>query len=215
MAEKCCACGKKIGGLTGYDEASSCEKDFMKKMNLWDESKEICTNCARAKIQNATAEYHTALEKEKNVLSSVSFALPFDKIQTFTSRHPEGWKVEIKGMVSGHSVVGTGPLTAFASAWTDFFGKESTAYLEKIRIGEKNAIISAKMQAFELGATDICDASLAVTEATSGNGMLMVSFVGTAIHVQGHECEEGKAYIDALENVRVAEKKLEEMHKIR
>lgn len=213
MAENCSMCGKKIGGLMGREDACSHEKALLRKLCLWDESKALCTVCACVKIKKTETEASEDLKEAEKDLSSLS--PPFDKIQTFTSRHPEDWKVEIKGMVSGHSVVGTGPLTAFASAWTDFFGKESTAYLEKIRIGEKNAIISAKMQAFELGATDICDASLAVTEATSGNGMLMVSFVGTAIHVQGHECEEGKAYIEALENVRIAKKKLEEMRVIK
>ena len=84
------------------------------------------------------------------------------------------------GLVTGYCILGTGPFTALFSAVTDTFGIKSNAYLEKARAAEQEALNSLKIEALKKGADAIYCLRLSLTEATAGNGMLMVTVTGAA-----------------------------------
>ena len=108
--------------------------------------------------------------------------------------------------MSGHSVIGTGPLSSLASAFTDLFGEESLAYQQKIRDAEDKAMLMAKIQAMEKGASLISGMSVSVSEATSGHGMIMVTCVGTAIKTKDTP-PEIQEYLD----IKLQSKELREL----
>lgn len=177
-AEKCCVCGNKFNGLFKADKPSDLAVQALKK--LGHNVDDYCLQCyvkKRAEVENSIERN---IEELKNKLQCITKE-ELNKIQVFTISPPNKWEFEIKGMVSGYSVIGTGLFTEIASSWTDFFGKESLAYNEKIRTGEMRAIDMAKMQVLKEGGNVLSGVKLSVTEATHGNGMLIISCVGTAI----------------------------------
>ena len=80
--------------------------------------------------------------------------------------------------------MGTGPLSSLLSAVTDTLGRKSGAYLAKAREAEAEALRMLKIQAADLGADAVANVRLNLTEASSGNGMLMVSVYGSAVKRQ-------------------------------
>lgn len=190
---KCSVCGKSMGGVfSGASPADDSALYFLKKNGYDIPSDDICSLCAKNEINSCIEDIKLEFKK-------------LDNMKAITIDPPESWKAEIRGIVSGHSVVGTGPLSTMASAITDTLGIKSTFYQEKIRSGERAAIMAAKMNALEIGGTAICGASLRVSEATSGHGMLMVSFVGTAIFSKQHSefVKIYEKYKQHLENMEI------------
>lgn len=184
-AEKCCVCGNKFTGLFKADRPSDSAVQALKQLGK--NVDDYCLQCfvkKRAEVEN---DIEANIEELKTKLKSVTEE-ELEKIQVFTTPPPEDWKFEIKGIVSGYSVIGTGPFTEIASAFTDLFGQESVAYFEKIRTGEARAINVAKMESLKKGGNALSGVTLTVTEATRGNGMLIISCVGTAIkHINDTE----------------------------
>lgn len=189
---KCSVCGKSMEGIFSESPADEDEVSFLNKNGHDFSSTDICSSCANKKIIICIENIKFEFKK-------------IEKMQAITLDPPEVWRAEMKGIVSGHSVVGTGPIVAIASAITDVFGLESGAYQEKIRTGECTAIMCAKKKALEIGATAICGSSLRVSEATSGHGMLMVSFVGTAVFSEQHTelIELYKKYEEHKKNILI------------
>ena len=62
------------------------------------------------------------------------------RIVVCTTNVPEKYSSGIKGLVTGYSVIGTGPLSDFTSSITDLFGIESNSYRDKIKLAEQSAI---------------------------------------------------------------------------
>ena len=136
---------------------------------------DMCLDCAVTIFTKIDREKQEKIAKAKEVLQWAT-KQAMQCVEISTLQVPAGSSVESKGIVSGYSVIGTGVFTEIASAWTDFFGMESGAYFEKIRTGEDRAIGMAKLKALRLGANAIYGATLNVTEATKGNGMLIISW---------------------------------------
>ena len=84
------------------------------------------------------------------------------------------------GIVTGYCILGTGPFSALFSSITDIFGAESNSYLKKAKSAEEAAMTMMKIDAIRKGADAIFCAKISLTEATSGNGMIMVSAQGAA-----------------------------------
>ena len=177
--KKCRECGKSFVGIFG--SVSPTGPRTIAKFKKYDLDLDgMCIFCAEKLVNEKNkcrAEDKVKLQKR---LEAVRREL-LESILVQTVPHYESLGGEILGVASGFSVIGTGPITAIASAFTDMFGKESIAYLEKIRTGEANAMNMAKLQCLELGGNLISGLALSVSEATSGNGMLMISCVGTAV----------------------------------
>lgn len=179
--DNCLFCGKKLNTVFANTKASAKTLKALEEIGITE--KNICQDCASNKLEGLEKERNQKeelLTKKKEELKSLILKMS-KHIKIFTTPHPESWNAEIKGVVTGYTVIGTGPISTLASAFTDILGKESNVYLEKIRKGENSAMTTAKIQAIELGADTISGFHITVTEATSGHGMIMISCVGTGI----------------------------------
>ena len=135
----------------------------------------MCATCLSRAIRGE-APKKTEEEINKEV-QTIADAVP----KMFSSPSPVPAAGEDRGLVTGYCILGTGPLTSLFSAVTDTFGMKSNAYLEKARAAEKEALTMMKLEALKLGADAVYCVRVNLTEATSGNGMLMVSVSGAAV----------------------------------
>lgn len=208
-AAKCADCGSSFTGLFCAERAyEGTINDFA---SLGYDASDLCISCCKLLKGRIIAEKQSeSLEIDKKL--EIIRKSVLDDIKVVTTQHDHKFDENIKGFVSGYSTIGTGPLTEITSAWTDFFGMESTQYLNKIRTAEASAIDMAKIQALFMGANYISGARINVAEATRGNGMIMVSFSGTAL-VIGEPSQtvneffsliKQKKEIDAYKNIIVA-----------
>ncbi len=177
-AKVCPVCGKKVSGFLSAETIGPKSIEAMKVIGI--DAEGWCLPCAQARLDEERTKCQTAFLPVAERLKELEASIP-DMLIAQTTPHFESQQESVVGIVSGHSVIGTGPLSTFASAFTDFFGEESLAYQQKIRDAESKAILMAKMQAVEMGASLISGMSISVSEATSGHGMIMVTCVGTAI----------------------------------
>ncbi len=177
-AKVCPVCGKKVSGFLSAEPIGPKSIEAMKGIGI--DTEGWCLPCAQARLDEERAKSQKAFIPVAERLKELEASIP-DMLIAQTTPHFESQQENVVGIVSGHSVIGTGPLSTLASAFTDFFGKESLAYQEKIRDAESKAILMAKMQAVEMGASLISGMSVSVSEAVSGHGMIMVTCVGTAV----------------------------------
>ena len=177
-AKVCPVCGKKVSGFLSAEPIGPKSIEAMKGIGI--DTEGGCLPCAQARLDEERAKSQMAFIPVAERLKELEASIP-DMLIAQTTPHFESQQENVVGIVSGHSVIGTGPLSTLASAFTDFFGKESLAYQEKIRDAESKAILMAKMQAVEMGASLISGMSVSVSEAVSGHGMIMVTCVGTAV----------------------------------
>ena len=208
-AKVCPICGKKVSGFLSAETVGPKTIESMKLIGL--DTEGWCLPCAQARLDE---------ERRKREATFAPFAARFeelgkgivDAILAQTTPHFESEQDRVIGIVSGHSVIGTGPLSSLASAFTDLFGEESLAYQQKIRDAEDRAMLMAKIQAMEKGASLISGMSVSVSEATSGHGMLMVTCVGTALKAKNPspiikaylELRDRKREVEFVQNINVS-----------
>lgn len=180
MAEKCPVCGEKIGGIfsEGALKPSSLRLDFCQKNGIRVEEG-ICQKCLEIKIDQFTKEKKTSgnFFLQENIQDfeqalSTTFVTP--------SPIPPGF--QDLGLVTGYCIMGTGPISAIASSFTDFFGEKSNAYLEKVKLAETDALNMLKVEALKKRADAVYNVRVNLAEATSGHGMIMVSVSGAAVN---------------------------------
>lgn len=185
MAEKCPVCGEKVGGLMGMPKPGEDMKKRGESLGVYQEG--MCATCLSRAIRGE-APKKTEEEINKEV-QTIADAVP----KMFSSPSPVPAAGEDRGLVTGYCILGTGPLTSLFSAVTDTFGMKSNAYLEKARTAEKEALTMMKLEALKLGADAVYCVRINLTEATSGNGMLMVSASGAAVKTPAQAPEIVKA----------------------
>lgn len=170
---KCEICGTKIGGILGVIQA---DKDYYERAKSLELilPENLCVQCAEGKLINA--EHNYKIEKKKKEDEELKQKLD----SMFISPMPVPNNMQDCGLVTGYSILGTGPLTTFVSSWTDFFGEESKAYHSKIKESENFAIIRMKIEALKMSCSSIYNVRINIQEATSGHGMIMVSVSGAA-----------------------------------
>ena len=178
--DQCPICRKKFGKLFG---AQQTPEDLIEKLRQKDSYTDgMCFDCARAVFMNEKQENNKKYNELKaKIEREISYLAR--RIVVCTTNVPEKYSSGIKGLVTGYSVIGTGPLSDFTSSITDLFGIESNSYRDKIKLAEQSAIDSAKVDAIRLGGNSIYASCINVTEASSGHGMIMVAFSGTAIYI--------------------------------
>lgn len=201
MSDICSKCGKNFSGM--FSVKRVCESTVADFANYGINVQDICTNCCNALKEQVIEKRKSDIKNGKQLFEDLIRAT-IRNIEIYTTPHDHKYDSGIKGIVSGYSVIGTGLLTEISSAWTDFLGIESNPYHEKIRIAEKKAIDMAKLQAAELGATSISGVRLSLSEATSGNGMLMFSCIGTALRIE-KLAEPIDNYLDQKEKIKSTE----------
>lgn len=178
--DQCPVCGKKFGKLFGVQQTP---EDLIKELKDKDAYTEgMCFDCAKAFFANEKQEKD---KKYRELKTKIEREIPLlvGRITVCTTNVPEKYSSGVKGLVTGYSVIGTGPLSDFTSSITDIFGVESNSYKDKIKLAEQSAINSAKVDAIRLGGNSIYATRITVTEASSGHGMIMVAFSGTALHI--------------------------------
>lgn len=176
-AVNCSVCGKKIGGILGTSLAMSGQREFWGKQGI--DASGWCQKCMDEYVKEENKKMSQEIEEISDMLKhKVKNALEY--IELLTTPPPASWDGIFKGIVSGHAVIGTGPLTEIVSAWTDFFGEKSYTYQEKIREGEEGAILDTKFECLKKGANFVVGCNISIQEATNGHGMLMISCAGTA-----------------------------------
>lgn len=180
-AKTCPACGKKISGFMSTEAAGQKSIETLKQVGI--DIDGLCLYCAQAKLEQEQQKRRDAYAPVAARIEELERIVP-GMVIVQTTPHFESQQADVIGIVSGHSVIGTGPISSLASAFTDFFGKDSIAYQEKIRDAESKAMLMAKMQALDMGASLISGMSISVSEATSGHGMIMVNCIGTAIRTK-------------------------------
>lgn len=178
MGEVCALCGTKMGnGLFKVAPAYPNHINAFERLGI--DASEWCQNCMDTHRKNQIQKIQTEIVKNEKILTQLMPTV-LDAIELFTIPPLESWKGVCKGLVSGYSVIGTGPISEILSSWTDFFGAESKSYVNKLHEGKKSAIMGAKIECLEKDADMIVGCHLSIQEATSGHGMLMISCVGTA-----------------------------------
>lgn len=169
---KCTQCSVKMGGMFGAVEA---DDDLYKEaQNLgFDLPKSICVGCAQKLINKAKRDGDT-----KSIQAQLIENKNIEKIFITPAQLPS--EFEDMGLVTGYSILGTGPLSELYSSISDMAGQESKIYNDKIKKAESNCIFRIKEEAYKKGCNAIYNIHISVTEATSGHGMIMVSIFGTA-----------------------------------
>lgn len=198
MSSLCMECSSKMEGLFSSKQASN---EVVQKLNQFCHVKEvICSKCA-VKIANQEIENRECSLTELNMqidLASMEIAKDF-----IVSSSAAPSTAQMKGLVTGYSALGTGVLTEIASTFTDAFGAQSESYQIKLRESENFARQDLIAKAINLDATAIYDTRLQITEATSGKGILLVCFCGSAV-IEKEVSEvflERKKYIQAKQKL--------------
>lgn len=188
---------------------------FLKQNRLVDEK---LTNCIHEFTDNKAESYCAHCLNELLLLAKTNYRKEVDELKEFldgaistisivTVHNPYNWEYEILGMVSAQSVIGTGVISEIASSWTDFFGKESNTFNDKIKKGEDNCMNQLRSKAIKLNAHAIIGTDIDYSEVGGGKGMLMVCMAGTAIRFTNSDQRDFDT--DAFEELIKAKSRLE------
>lgn len=171
----CPICGEKVGGLTGMPKPSAHTIEQANTIGVYID--DMCASC----LAKAMKDKMGIAESNKATREDIKNEIKISHIFITPSPIPGA---DDLGLVSGYCILGTGPLSSLLSAVTDTLGRKSGAYLTKAREAEAEALRMLKMQATDIGADAVANVRLNLTEASSGNGMLMVSAYGSAVKRQ-------------------------------
>ena len=166
----CPVCKERVGGLLGKSVPYQRLEEEGKRLNVYQEH--ICLDCLKELVDEA-----------KNVTPAPlapAAAIGRAARRMFVSPSPVPSDGRDLGLVTGYCILGTGPFSALFSSVTDMFGVESNSYLKKARAAEEAAMTMMKVDAIRKGADAIYCVRVNLAEATSGNGMIMVSVQGAA-----------------------------------
>ena len=179
MAERCTQCGKKLGGFGGIDPVNLEHANIAKYVGV-KFSDGLCMMCFQPMRKEARQKVSDSFEMIGKEIDSLLLSIP---ILTYPPN--QRWDYEDIGLVTSQAAIGTGPISQVLSSWTDFLGKESGTYNEKLQQGERSCMGKIRFRAALLGANCIVGSHVTYTELTSGQGMLLVCISGTAIFNRG------------------------------
>ena len=91
--------------------------------------------------------------------------------------------VEYKGIVFGEVVSGVNMLKDFTAGMRNFFGGRSAGYEEELQNAREQAIHEMEERAAKRGANAVIGVDVDYEVLGTDNGMLMVTFSGTAVVV--------------------------------
>jgi len=173
----CPNCGSTIkSGL--ISSVTLLEKAAIAVINEYhtDKHDAYCTKCGMKLFE----KYSEQLKAEKTNLTS-NLGKKLHLIPIVSCHTPLHWDYMSIGIVTGQSVTGTGAFAEFASAWTDFLGKQSGAYNDKIRGGENLCFAQLRKQTLDRGGNAILAVDIDYSELGGLKGMIMVCMTGTAV----------------------------------
>lgn len=139
--------------------------------------------------------------KEKERYLSL-FQKLITEVPVLSIPNPSNWEYISVSIVTAQSVLGTGVISEFTSTFTDFFGKQSSAYNKKLIEGENFCLNILRKKALDLDCNAIIGTDIDYSEAGGLKGMLMVCMAGTAIRVKNQtQCFEDPSIMETLMNV--------------
>jgi uncharacterized protein YbjQ (UPF0145 family) len=182
MDKFCEVCGADLGPFTGSLEMSITKIEQLRKWNL-DVPSPICGNCFHDILKVAESKYGKDFAYEEDPPQDLKQRTRelIKRLKVWTTNPFPPGSISNLGIVSGHVIVGTGPLTAISSALTDLLGKKSEVYAEILEVAEKNCLNILKENAVKKGAGAIIGLRVNYTELTGANGMIMVNMLGNAV----------------------------------
>lgn len=177
----CAVCGKQLGGFMGAEAPNSEQLAICSWAGI-ELPAPICVKCCLPYVLLALEskkrdKEHEEKRKEKEIQERLEFVR---RIEVLTV-DVVPFAYDSLGFVSAHTALGTGPLTAIASKVTDMFGKQSSAYHQKIQEAESACLQRLRENAGELGADAVIGVRATYTELTGGHSQLLVCLVGTAV----------------------------------
>jgi uncharacterized protein YbjQ (UPF0145 family) len=175
--KECPLCGESIGsGIFGSNSLISPSVAALIKEYCPEQSVRRCEKCASGILGNAKERFTAERNGLVRIIQTELQAIPILSLQA-----PLHWDYRVCGLVTGQSVIGTGPLSEFSSAITDLFGSQSNAYRRKIKEGENHCATMLRNEAFEIGGNAVLAADVDYAELGGSKGMLMVCMTGTAV----------------------------------
>jgi uncharacterized protein YbjQ (UPF0145 family) len=123
-------------------QCERCGKTFDAKQARQIRGQIVCANCAQQAVQIA----------QEDVILTTTSSL-------------EGYQIlDYMGIESVEIVIGTGVVSEFTSAITDFFGERSSAFEKKLASAKASAIQRLKTIAFQKGANAVVGVDIDYTE---------------------------------------------------
>ncbi len=143
-----------------------CGKTFDSRQARQVRGKTVCPTCAQKEIQFA---------QEEVILTTTS--------------NIEGYTIlRYLGIESVEIVIGTGVVSEFTSAITDFFGERSSAFEKKLAAAKATAIQRMKTIAFQKGANAVVGVDIDYTEFAANRIGVVVN--GTLVHIESKSALE-------------------------
>ncbi|MDR3154255.1 MAG: heavy metal-binding domain-containing protein [Deltaproteobacteria bacterium] len=182
MSENCVQCGADLNPLTGALAASMAKVEMLRRWDV-DVPAPICASCFNKLLTAAERRFGPEFffeddppeDFQKHVAERAA------KIEVWTyDPYVKGSVINL-GLVSGHVILGTGPLASIAASITDFFGNKSEDYSEKLALAERDCLSAVKREASRKGASAVVGLLVNYTELTAASGMIMVDMLGTAV----------------------------------
>jgi uncharacterized protein YbjQ (UPF0145 family) len=163
----------------------------------------FCEKCGPALLDEAKVRYSKTKQDIVEYIES-----NIHKIQIITIHTPPGWIFEPVSIITSQSVTGTGLFSEIASSFTDFLGRQSGAFSNKLIEGEKLCFSQLRFKALQLGANAILGTDIDYGEVGGGKGMLLVCAAGTAVKVKNTEV------IEYAKDIEELMRKSEELNKL-
>jgi len=184
--EVCPNCQAKISSSI-FNENVIVLEGYTKLINRFTENRASahCQKCVSDILEEAKSKYFVLCKElnEKLVAKTSKLKELLQFIPIVTLQMPQDWKYKSLEIVSAQTVSGTGIISEIASDWTDFFGRDSGFYNEKLKGGEEKCKNILRAQTIKLGGNAILGADIDYSEAGGTKGMLMVCMAGTAVKI--------------------------------
>lgn len=192
MSNICPICGKKVGGLTGLPKPFSDAIEQGIQLGVYRTG--MCGTCLSNALKVNIDKVKTSeeIKEEQNVLGAVTPLV-------FCSPAMIPDSASDLGLVTGCCILGTGVISEFLASQSDVLGRSSKTYRNKVRAAEREAIDMMKLECLKLGGDAVYCIRINITEATSAQGMIMVSVSGAAVKTKNPKAEILEA-INSLNN---------------
>lgn len=157
-----------------------------------------CEKCGYQKYYAAKDKYN----EEVSLLTKYQKD-NIDAVPCISIDEPRNWNIEVIGLVTGQSTMGTGFYTEVASSWGDIIGADSKSMNAKVSTGETNSLNLIRTKAIAMGGNAVVGVDIDYAEVGSLKGMILVSATGTAVVLKNPEVlsDEKKEVIKELINI--------------
>lgn len=205
--EKCPCCSSKII-LEGSNRnlwMPTLYTEFINKYHK-DKFEKHCQNCGKRLYSHYKNEVAKEIEKLIDKQAGISKEMP-----VVTIHNPVNWNYDSIGLVSGHSVIGTGFFSELSGSIADLTGGKAFKHLEKLKNAENQSLDEIRINAIRLGANAVISASLSYNEIGGQKGMIMVCVTGTAVFIKNPNDVLNEKQIKAVEAIEIVKEEIKDL----